>query len=144
MQVLIILFGSLFLYRGLGALGVSVFETWISSARFALSTMFLFTAMAHFTPMRKDLIAMVPQGFPRPDLLVMMTGVLEVAGAVGLLLSATRFAAAMGLIALMLAMLPANINAARNQIELRGNATTRLWNRVPMQVLFVAWAWVVR
>lgn len=63
MQVLIILFGSLFVYRALGMLGVSIFETWISSARFALSTMFLFTAAAHFTPMRKDLIAMVPQGF---------------------------------------------------------------------------------
>lgn len=73
----------------------------------------------------------------------MMTGVLEVAGAVGLLLPATRFAAAMGLIALMLVMLPANINAARKQIPLRGKAATPLWIRVPMQILFVAWAWVV-
>lgn len=144
MQVLLVLFGSLLLYRLIGAMGVPVFGSWISSARFALSTMFFVTAVAHFAPMRKDLIAMVPPSFPRPDLLVFVTGILEAAGAIGLLFQETRFWAALGLIVLMVVMLPANISAARRGIQLRGRAPTPLWIRVPMQVLFVVWAWAVR
>ena len=66
MQVLGVLFGSLLLYRGLGTAGVSLFASWIVSARFALATMFVFTAVSHFAPMKKDLIAMVPPNLPRP------------------------------------------------------------------------------
>jgi uncharacterized membrane protein len=140
----LVLVGFLLLYRALGALGLSLFVTWIASARFALATMFVFTAVSHFAPMKRDLIAMVPPGLPRPDLLVFATGVLELAGAVGLLIEATRFWAACGLILLMAVMLPANISAARRGIELRGRPATPLWIRVPMQILFVAWAWHVR
>src|SRR5262245_53626459 len=144
MQVLAILFGSLLLYRLLGALGASLLSTWLDSARFALATMFVFTAISHFAPMRKDLIVMVPPSLPRPDLLVFATGVLELAGAAGLLIEATRFWAACGLILLLVAMLPANISAVRRGITLRGRRATPLWIRVPMQVLFVAWAWCIR
>ena len=68
--------------------------------------MFLFTAMAHFASTRKDIIAMVPPSFPRPDVLVTITGILEAAGAIGLLLTRTRKWAAWGLILLLLAMFP--------------------------------------
>ena len=144
MQVLAVLFGSLLLYRVLGANGVALFASWLEIARFALATMFVFTAVSHFAPMRKDLIAMVPPGLPRPDLLVYATGDLELAGAGGLLFDATRFWAACGLILLMAAMLPANVSAARRGIEIRGRPTTPLWLRVPMQILFVIWTWYVR
>ena len=144
MQVLTVLFGSLVLYRAAGAAGVSLFSSWVVSARFALATMFVFTAVSHFAPMRKDLIAMVPPGLPRPNVLVFATGILELAGAGGLLLAATRFWAACGLILLMAAMLPANVSAARRGIEIRGRRVTPLWLRVPMQALFMAWAWYVR
>jgi uncharacterized membrane protein len=144
MAVLIVLFGSLALYRGLGALGVSPLATWESSARFAMATMFVFTAVAHFAPMKKDLIAMVPPALPRPDLLVLFTGILELAGAVGLSLEPTRRWAAFGLIALLLAMFPANVSAARRGVKLSGRPPTPLWIRAPMQVLFVLWLWWVR
>jgi uncharacterized membrane protein len=144
MQVLPVLFGSLLLYRAIGAAGVAVFASWTESARFALATMFAFTSVSHFAPMKKDLIAMVPPGLPRPDLLVFATGVLELAGAAGLVFEATRFWAACGLILLLAAMLPANISAGLRGTELRGRRVTPLWLRVPMQVLFVAWAWYVR
>ena len=106
--------------------------------------MFVFTAVSHFAPMRKDLIAMVPPSLPRPDLLVYATGILELAGAGGLLFDATRFWAACGLILLMAAMLPANVSAARRGIKIRGRPTTPLWLRMPMQILFVIWTWYVR
>lgn len=144
MAVLIVLFGSLLLYRSLGVIGVAALQTWLTCARFALATMFFFTAMAHFALPRKDLIAMVPPVFPRPDLLVTITGFLEISGAIGLLLAPTRqWAAAWGLILLLLAMFPANVSAARRGVTLRGNPATPLWIRIPMQVLFILWTWWV-
>jgi uncharacterized membrane protein len=144
MLVLGVLFGALFLFRLLGAAGVAFFGTWIDSARVALATMFVFTSIAHFAPMKKDLIAMVPPALPRPDLLVAFTGVAELAGAAGLLFRPTRFWAASGLMLLLALMLPANVSAVRRAVLLRGQLPTALWLRVPMQVLFIFWAWLVR
>jgi len=142
--VLIVLCAAFGLYRMLGLAGVTALDSWTVSARAALSTMFFFTAASHFTPMKKDLMAMVPPALPRPDVLVLITGIAELAGAIGLLVPRTTFWAAIGLIALMIAMLPANISAARRGVLLRGRPATSLWLRVPMQVLFIAWAWAVR
>ncbi len=144
MATLVVLFGSLLIYRALGAAGIVALQTWLACARFALATMFLFTAVAHFAPTRKDLIVMVSPSFPRPDLLVTATGIFEAAGAIGLLLPSTRFWAVCGLILLLLAMFPANVSAAQRGLELRGKAVTPLWVRAPMQVLFIVWAWWVR
>lgn len=144
MQVLIVLFGSFAVYLALGAAGVAVFSPWIAAARAALATMMLFTGAAHFTSTRRDLIAMVPPQLPRPDVLVTVTGIAELALAVLLLVPGTREAAAYGLIALFIALFPANISAARRELTLRGRPATRLWLRAPMQLLFIAWAWVVR
>jgi uncharacterized membrane protein len=144
MTILLVLFGALAVFRGLGLAGLDFFGTWLSSARAALATMFVFTAVSHFAPMRKDLIAMVPPWLPRPDLLVLLTGVAELVGAVALLIPETRFWAALALIVLLLLMLPANVSAARRGVRLRGRPATPLWVRVPMQVLFLAWAWMVR
>src|SRR5690606_4466798 len=74
---------------------------------------------------------------PRPDLLVTATGALEVAGAVGLLVPATRVAAAVCLAALLLVMFPANVRAARG-VTHPAAPRTPLLPRALMQVLFVA------
>src|SRR5260370_1389874 len=69
---------------------------------------------AHLAPpLRGSLIAIVPPRLPAPGLLVSFTGVLELFGAAGLLVPATRMAAAVCLLLLLLAMFPANIYAAR-------------------------------
>jgi uncharacterized membrane protein len=47
-------------------------------------------------------------------------------------------------IVLLIAMLPANISAAQRDVLLRGRRATPPWLRVPMQVLFIVWAWSVR
>jgi uncharacterized membrane protein len=124
-----------------GCSGLSVLDT---ERPGGAAVMFLFTATSHFTPMRKDLIAMVPPGLPRPDLLVLLTGIAELAGAIGLLIPATRYWAAWGLMVLMAVMLPANISAAKRGVLLRGQPATRLWVRIPMQVLFIGWAWLIK
>ncbi len=86
----ILLVAATLFLKGLGAVGVTAFGAWLDSARVALALMFLFTASAHFTRMKEDLIRMVPPSFHNPRALVLATGLLEIAGAIGLLLPPTR------------------------------------------------------
>jgi uncharacterized membrane protein len=136
MAPLIVLAVVFLLCLAIGAAGVAAL-TWQWSLRIALATMFMFTAAAHFNAMRKDLIAMVPPIFPAPGLLVTITGVLEVVGAIGLLYPPTAPWAAIGLALLMIAMFPANVYAARKKLTLRGRPATSLWPRAMIQLLFI-------
>ena len=141
MAVLVVLFASMALFGGLGALGVDALSTPRDVVAWALAAMFSFTASAHFTGTRKDLVAMVPRAFPNPGLLVSLTGVLEALGAVGLMIPATRGMAGLCLVLLLAALLPANVSAARRGVPMRGRAPTPLRLRVPMQLLFVGLTW---
>jgi len=141
MAVLVILFSSWLILRGIGAAGVPALATWQDSACYALAIMFVFTATARFTKVRHDLAAMVPSAFPKPMLLVDITGGLEFLGAVGLLLPRFRAAAGICLILLLIGMSVANVNAAVKGAKLRGKPPTPLWLRVPMQVLFIGLLW---
>ena len=69
MVVLLVLFTSWLVFRGIGALGVGALATWQGSAVYALALMFVFTGIAHFNKMKHDLVRMVPAMFPRPMLL---------------------------------------------------------------------------
>ncbi|NML51802.1 hypothetical protein HHL19_22915 [Streptomyces sp. R302] len=135
------------LFRLLGALGVGRFATWRVSALHGLAVMLVLTASAHFAPSalgpmpgHQDLVAMVPSFVPFPRFAVYATGVLELAGAAGLVREATRPAAGVGLAVLFVAMLPANIHAAVADIGFNGEPATPLWFRIPEQVLFIALA----
>ena len=138
MLVLIVLLASWLILRAIGALGVAPLASWHATARYALSIMFLFTASAHFTKMRHDLARMIPSFFPRPLLLVHITGVLELLGAAGLLLPRFRALAGICLILLLIPMFIANVNAAQKRVALRGKPATALWLRLPMQLFFIA------
>ncbi|GLH98224.1 DoxX family protein [Phytohabitans aurantiacus] len=138
MAPLIALVAGSLLARIAGFAGVDALDGWQPALRVGLALMFLLTGYAHFAPkMRGDLIAMVPPALPRPDLLVTATGVLEIAGAIGLLIPATAPWAAGGLALLMLALFPANISAARRKVPFGGRPATPLGRRTAEQVLFV-------
>ena len=115
--------------------------SWQDSARYALVVMFIFTATAHFNKMKHDLARMIPPYFPRPLLIVYITGVLELLGAVGLMLPAFHTLAGICLIALLVGIFIANVNAAQRGVTLRGKPPTPLWSRAPMQILFIALLW---
>jgi uncharacterized membrane protein len=143
--VLFILVVSCLIFRGLGFAGISALATWQASARDALSLMLVFTGVSHFTLMKEDFVRMMPPSIPWPRAMVYFTGICEIAGAFRLLLPEFRRAAAYALIAFFLAVLPANIHAARAGITLRGKPATSLWLRIPMQILFIAIAfWSTR
>src|SRR4029077_20262934 len=73
--------------RVLGAAGlVESAASWSGALRFGLAAMFTFTAIAHFTSRtRLEMIRMVPPQLPQAPLLVTLTGILDFAGAAGLL-----------------------------------------------------------
>ena len=91
---------------------------------------------------------MMPAAFPDSwDLpLVYASGVCEILGGLGLILPATRTLAALGLIALLVAVFPANLNMALNHLPLGDQpvAPWLLWARLPLQAVLIAWAWFVR
>lgn len=141
MIVVAVLVGGILLARLAGALGVRPLASWAGAVRAGLAAMLLFTASAHFTPMRHDLARMMPPAVPSPMAMVYFTGLCEIAGAVGLLIRPTRRAAAWALIAFFLAILPANIHAARAGVTLRGTPATPLAIRLPLQAVFIALTW---
>jgi uncharacterized membrane protein len=112
--------------------------SWWTALRVALAAMFLLTASAHWGKRRPDLVRMVPAALPRPDLLVTLTGILEIAGALGLLYLPTARAAALCLTALLLCLFPANIRAARERLTIGGRPVPALLPRAAIQIVFVA------
>jgi uncharacterized membrane protein len=59
----------------------------------------------------------------------------------GLLIPRTRRLAGICLVVLLVALFPANVNAIINGIPLGGNASTPLWVRGPMQLLYIGMVW---
>jgi uncharacterized membrane protein len=127
----------------LGWFGQGYLNSWTAAIAVGLAAMFVLTGLAHFAPpMRRDLIAIVPPRLPAPGLLVTVTGALELLGAAGLLLPVTREGAAACLLALMLAMFPANVCASRMPNPPK-SMTTKLPLRTAFQGAFLAAAVVV-
>ena len=141
MAPLIVLAVVVVLARLVGQFGLSHLQDWAASTRVGLVVMFCFTAAAHFNSMRPDMVAMVPPGVPNPEFMVTFTGICEILGAVGLLLPRTRRIAAVALIVFLLAVLPANIQAAQAGVTLRGAPATPIGPRVALQVLFIGLLW---
>jgi hypothetical protein len=135
-----VLLVSLLVFRTFGALGVEPLSEWRNAAACALAVMFLFTASAHFTRTKKDLIAMVPSVFPRPELLVSATGVLEVLGAVGLLVPATRSLAGIGLVCCW-----SRCSPPTSRRRERGTASWKAADAAPppalLQLVFIGTTW---
>jgi uncharacterized membrane protein len=135
-EPLIALVGVTLALRIAGAVGVPRLRPWPVALRGGLATMFVMTGMAHFIGLRAELISMVPPALPNPGLLVTITGLLELAGALGLLLRRTAPWAAGGLTALLVGLFPANVYAALNGITTSpGDA---LVPRTLMQLVFLA------
>lgn len=128
---------SFLLFKGLGLLGLSYFGGWQTSLQGAVAVMLLLAASAHWGSRRPDLIRMVPPAFPRPDLIVTATGVLEVLGAIGILFPYTSKAASIGLVLLLACMFPANVRAARERLRIGGRPVPKLLLRTVVQIFFI-------
>lgn len=114
-----------------------------SIARWVLALFFIVAGANHF--LAPDIyLGMMPPWLPFKAAANLVSGAAEIAGGLGLLIPSLRRPAAWGLIALLVAIFPANLHVA-----LQGNLPGLdappwvLWARLPFQVVFIAWVvWV--
>lgn len=104
--------------------------------------MFFTAGVLHFVmPAFFDRI--VPPWIPDARLATYLSGAAEILGAIGLMIPATRTAAAWGLIALLIAVFPANIHMLMQARDANASAwyVAGLWARLPLQGLLMWWVW---
>ena len=92
----------------------------------------------------KPFVRIVPKYLPAPLALVYISGLFEILGGIGLLIPETRTWAAWGLIALYVAVFPANVYMLTDNVSLDPRKPIprwALWLRLPFQLVFIAWAY---
>lgn len=107
-----------------------------------LVAVFLLAGVSHFlVPSAFENI--VPSWVPSPRLMVYLSGVAELAGAVGLMIPALRRSAGIGLIVLLVCVFPANINMLQMAREASASSAYQLilWMRLPLQPLLIWLVW---
>ena len=117
----------------------------IFAGNIAMAVMLLFTAIGHFK-FKTSMAAMIPLIIPAKVQIVIFTGILEILFAIGLGMESTRFYTGIALIVFLIAILPANIYAAKHQINYEdlykpGPGIKYLWFRIPFQFFLIAWVW---
>ena len=113
-----------------------------STLRIVLAVAMIAVGASHFFA-PAGFVKIVPRALPYPLFLVYVSGLFEIAGGAGLLAERTERAAAWGLVLLYVAVFPANINMAVNQIQPEGMTLSPalFWLRLPLQIVLIAWAW---
>ena len=116
---------------------------YLLSARIAMCAMLLFTALGHFL-FTEGMSKMIPNFIPLKPTLVLVTGVLEIILAIGLLFPNYQKTTGWILIVFLLLMLPANVKASLENLNYQtgtydGKGLSYLWLRAPLQLFFIAW-----
>jgi uncharacterized membrane protein len=84
----------------------------------------------------------VPPWLPAPTLLVRVSGIFEILGGIGVLVPTTRRFSGAGLIALLVAVFPANVQMAQHpELYTDIAPATALYIRLPLQLVLIAWVW---
>ena len=86
----------------------------------------------------------MPPYLPAHRELVLISGAAEIAGGVGALSARTRPLARWWMVALLIAISPANVHMAMHPDQIKGLPKVprwALWARLPLQAVFIAWAW---
>ena len=107
--------------------------------RWCIAAFFISVGVHHFID-PAPYLAIVPPYLTQPLLLVHISGLFEVLGGAGLCLATTRKVAAWGLIALLVAVYPANIHMLVNEVYLPDMPREKwlLWIRMPLQFVLAA------
>lgn len=111
--------------------------------KYVLGVFMMGVGVLHFVSPR-GFEKIVPKWLPAPKALVYISGVFEILGGLGLMIPFSQRFSAWGLVALYLAVFPANVNMAVNEIQLSKQQPLpvwTLWARLPLQFVLIAWAW---
>ena len=112
--------------------------------KFILALFFVLAGANHFR-VPDFYTKMIPPYLPFPLFLVYLSGAFEIVLGAALLIPRCRRMAAWGLIALLVAVFPANIHMALNPEGFSAYSPSTLWARLPLQAVFVIWAyWYTR
>lgn len=120
---------------------IAALSDWAARMRWSMSAALLFFGTDHLlTPERY--IPMVPEILPQPDLIVLFTGLCEIAGAVGLLVPRTRRLAGVLLAVYFVCVFPANVRNAMEGLSVNGlpSAGWYYWVRLAFQPVAIWWA----
>ena len=114
--------------------------------RYAIGTLFIFAGALHFAR-PKPYLAMMPPWIPMHEEAVAVSGVAEIAGGAALFSDRTARFGGWWLIALLLAVFPANVHMAINPDQIKGLDKTgipgwALWARLPLQPLAIWLTWL--
>lgn len=109
---------------------------------YLMAAFYVFAGVRHFTH-PEFYLQIVPPYLPWHEELVWISGCAEVALGIALVIPATSRVAAWGVIALLIAVYPANVHMWWSQIAIDGEAVPRWahWIRLPFQLVLIAWAW---
>ena len=113
-----------------------------SAAAVGLGLLFLFTASGHFVQ-TAAMVQMLPPWVPEREALIYLTGVMEIAVAIGFFVPRWRRVAGWAAAAMLVAFFPANVYAAINHVPMGGHAwgPVYLLVRAPLQAMILAWVW---
>jgi uncharacterized membrane protein len=110
-------------------------------SRRLLAAFFVASGVNHFVSPRFYRAIVPPPLRDDAKLVVDVSGVAEVLGGLGVLLPRTRRAAGAALVALLVAVFPANLYMAREPDRFRRFPRWALFARLPLQPLMMWWAW---
>jgi uncharacterized membrane protein len=109
--------------------------------RASLAAMFLLAATSRLAR-PETLLAMIPTWLPFRRAALYASGAAEAAGAIGLMVPPLRRPAGLGLVGLLVAIFPANVNVAVHNLQIEGYPKSAVyqWARLPLQIVLV---WLV-
>jgi uncharacterized membrane protein len=111
-------------------------------SRLALALFFVLAGALHFIA-PAPYLAIMPSSVPLPAAMIALSGIAEIVGGLGVLFRSTRRAAGVWLIALLIAVFPANVYAISTGMVIADNAVPAwmLWARLPLQLVLIFWVW---
>ena len=113
--------------------------------RLAMGCLYIAAGALHFVA-TETYMSIMPEYLPAHRALVLVSGAAELAGGLGLLVPQNRDAqpgrtAAWGLVALLIAVFPANLTMITEQMRFPSVPLWAAWLRLPLQLPLIWWAW---
>ncbi|MEC5174165.1 MULTISPECIES: DoxX family protein [Chryseobacterium] len=145
MKLLTILFATFVLALA----GTKIFEgdwNFLFSGNLGMAVFIIFTGFSHFK-FQKGMAMMIPEFIPAKMFWVYITGVIEIAAGIGLMIPSIRELTAVLLIIFYVLVFIANINSSKKNINIfkadfTGPGMSYLYKeRIPMQIILIAWTW---
>lgn len=104
-----------------------------------MAALYLFAGVSHFRS-PKFFLRIMPRWVPSPERVNQLVGAIEIVLGLGLLLPATRTPAAIGIIALLIAVFPANVYHFQKALKKKKMVWLTLL-RLPFQLVLIYWAY---